>query len=391
MRFRTIAEVEAFTNLKFKEFGIDIPALFIPTSATTSVDRADCGSDSMLRLAKRRKAVPETLAEEFLSYLNDPRFSTARGFLNFYGDDDREWLFTEDPISDSEAVHDPLVVGIVAPDLPPGIQLSRVKSQALFHAYLYLKIYPTAYIIFGDRELAVTKKNFLEIAREFLLAENASVDASAEALHRKGLFLHVSPKGLPRPLYKKIISSQRSRRKSTDASDAQEEIRFKTLERVSLSTGSVLWPETWLNSVCDNPNKLLSMLWYLSLPLRGSELDPTVVGNQENANPLWWIHKIVVKSRSLSIPDFFSVPGDVPSPADRYLVLAMKFFNRRLLHAVQSGEIEPFLLHVQQLLSYQERQLNHPTVRQQIKDGSLTPMQRFILPGIVARLELFFD
>ena len=383
--FTTLSSLDVAVDSALIDESLGFHSSFKPTSI---VPGTDCGSDIFFKIARAKKVDPQVLGESLLPKLDDPRFSVAHGFLNFFDDTHSEWLLTPE-VTVPDAAQLPAIFGVFAPDFQkfPADHFCRVRiaSLMLFSVWLALKFKPSAQILDGGTTIPVTKENFISVCQQLLGkgVDSAEVSILSALSQQHRVFVHTSPDGLSKELYKLFIA--------LDRKGEAGRLLFSSLERIFYNAAVVPWQDPrFMQKITESRDSVMDTLWYFSSPLQGSEFDQSVLQSNENANVHWWIKKLVQKGKHLGIDGLPQPTAALPSTHEfRQAYLALKFFDYYVALAAQSGDIFALTGFLKQQLYSQEFRLNHPATREKIAQKALSTELAFILPSIQSKLELF--
>jgi hypothetical protein len=139
--------------------------------------------------------------------------------------------------------------------------------------------------------------------------------------------------------------------------------------------GSASESESFCKAIMSNP---FDAYYLLSDPMRGSDLDGSILGSQERANLRWYESETVKRlARILSQANALSsmaVPwGDLRecfgNPSLRNLLMQAMFLKDFMIHGAERGQIWTFLRVSKELLDSTNRIMNDPGFRQDLHEG----------------------
>ena len=319
--FTDLKSISSYVSSTLVDDLLRFPVVFKPA---LQIQNADCGTDVLFLVARAKKGPPQALGDSIVAKLDDSRFSVSHGYLNFYDETSLPWICTKEvaPIAAEDV---PSVFGVVASDFAalPVSSFSNVRLNCLmlFHVWLALRHRSEVSIVQGESLISVNAENFFSVSSDILA--NGMISAAdtlvMQLIDSQYVYLHTSPAGIQKTLYKKFVTQDHT---------APLRLGFSSLERIFFNAATVPWSnEAVIRKIVASPESLQSALWYLSSPLQGSEFDQTVIHSQENANIRWWMKTLIQRGRTLNLSSFLQAPRDLPrSPKDSEFIYSDQIF-----------------------------------------------------------------
>ncbi len=186
------------------------------------------------------------------------------------------------------------------------------------------------------------------------------------------------------------------------AEEIWNQSQYKSLQQkteLMIQFASPAWLEEWggarenesfCKAIMINP---LDAYYLLSDPMRGSDLDGSILGSQERANLRWYESETIKRLEGILSQAKVLSPGTVPwaefrecfeDQSLRKLLIQAMFLKDFMIHGAERGQIWTFLRVLKELLDSTNRMMNDPGFRQALHEGRGAKAQIGLLNKILS-------